>query len=399
MATWSDVHGGLASTAPELNVARDQTASVDAPPPDAQPQHTARTDGTGRRRWRRWMTWASALALLLAIVVVLGAAIRLPYYTISPGAALDLNARVKVEGAKTYDTSDEIMLLFVRERARVNVWRWIQAAIDPDIDLFKEKEFTGGQSPEEVRVESDADMARSQLAAKKVALEAAGYTVPAGEGLQALAVQPSRPAEGVIEPGDVLLSVDGRPLAAPNDLSDTVRAKKVGDPASIRLLRGGSEQTVNVTTEAGDDGKPVIGVIISGRYDFPIDVNVDTSQIGGPSAGLAMTLSILDQLTPGDLVGGKRVAVTGTIAEDGSVGEIGGISQKATSAKAAGAELFIVPACTNPDIKAECDKELKSAKERAGDLRVVPVANFDEALAALRAAGGDAVDTSAKPAA
>ena len=72
-----------------------------------------------------------------------------------------------------------------------------------------------------------------------------------------------------------------------------------------------------MTTEAGDDGKPVIGVIVSGRYDFPIDVNVDTSQIGGPSAGLAMTLSILDKLTPGDLTGGKKVAVTGTIAEDG----------------------------------------------------------------------------------
>jgi Lon-like protease len=399
MATWSDVHGGHPSPAPELTVTRDQTASVDTPPPDSEQYHIGTTNGTGRRRWRRWMSWVSAFALLLAIVVVLGAAIRLPYYTISPGAALDVNARVKVDGAKTYRTNDEIMLLFVRERARVNVWRWIQASIDPDIDLFKEKEFTGGQSPEEVRVESDADMARSQLAAKKVALEAAGYSVPAGEGLQVLAVQPSRPAAGVIEPGDVLLAVDGRPLATPKDLSEAVRAKKVGDAASIGLRRNGSEQTVNVTTEAGDDGKPVIGVIMSGRYDFPIDVSVDTSQIGGPSAGLAMTLSILDQLTPGDLVGGKRVAVTGTIAEDGSVGEIGGISQKATSAKAAGAELFIVPACTNPDIKTECDKELKSAKERAGDLRVVPVATFDEALAALRDAGGDAVDVSAKPAA
>jgi PDZ domain-containing protein len=398
MATWSDVDRGLASPAPGLTV-RDQSASVDAQPPDNEQHDTTTTNGSGRRRWRRWMTWAAACALFLAIILLLGSAIRLPYYTISPGSALDLNSRIKVEGAKTYDTKDEIMLLFVRERARVNVWRWIQASIDPDIDLFKEKEFTGGQSPEEVQVESDADMARSQLAAKKIALEAAGYAVPAGEGLQVLAVQPSRPAAGVVESGDVLLSVDGRPLRTPKDLSDTVRAKKVGDPVSLKLRRGGTERTVDVKTEAGDDGKPVIGVIISGRYDFPIDVNVDTSQIGGPSAGLAMTLSILDQITPGNLAGDRRVAVTGTIAEDGSVGEIGGISQKATSAKAAGADLFIVPACTNPDIKRACEKELKSAKNRAGDMRVVPVATFDQALAALREAGGDPVDVSAKPAA
>ena len=160
-----------------------------------------------------------------------------------------------------------------------------------------------------------------------------------------------------------------------------------------------SHETVDLTTEAGDGGKPVIGVIISGRYDFPIDVNVDTSQIGGPSAGLAMTLSIFDKLTPGALTGGKRVAVTGTINEDGSVGEIGGISQKAGSAKAADAELFIVPACTREDTKPQCEEELAKAKERAGDLRVVPVATFDEALAALEAAGGDPVEVAQRPAA
>ena len=143
-------------------------------------------------------------------------AIRLPYYTISPGSAVNLlgdvsddTPRITVEGAESYPTDDEIMLLFVRESARVNVWEWIQASLDPDIDLFKEQQFTGGLDPEEVRVESDADMARSQLAAKKLALEAAGYDVPVGEGVAVLAVAPSRPAADVLEPGDVLLAVDG----------------------------------------------------------------------------------------------------------------------------------------------------------------------------------------------
>ena len=154
-------------------------------------------------------------------------------------------------GAKAYPTDDEIMLLFVRESARVNVWEWIQASLDPNIDLFKEQQFTGGQSPEEVRVESDADMAQSQLAAKKVALEAAGYTVPVGKGLAVLAVQPSRPAAAVLQSGDILLTIDGKELTDPKSLSDAVRAHKVGDTVELGILHDGKQKTVKVKTEAG----------------------------------------------------------------------------------------------------------------------------------------------------
>ena len=375
------------------------TMLTSSPPPE-QVLPGAPTGGDeSARRWRRWMSVLLAVAIVVVVVFVAGSVVRLPYYTISPGEALDLNSRITIEGAESYPTDDEIMLLFVRERARVNVWRWLQASVDPDIDLFREQQFTGGLDPEEVRVESDADMARSQLAAKKLALEAAGYDVPVGEGLVVLAVSPSRPAADILESGDVLVSVDGQPLLDPDDLSEIVRTHEPGEPIEVTLVRDGEEQTVTVPTEAADDGTPIIGVYVSGRYDFPVAVKVDTSAIGGPSAGLAMSLSILDAITPGDLAGGKKVAVTGTIAEDGAVGEIGGLSQKATTAKASDAELFIVPACTREDVKASCEAELASAKHRAGDLAVVPVATFDEALAALAAAGGDPVDVAAAVAA
>jgi Lon-like protease len=214
-----------------------------------------------------------------------------------------------------------------------------------------------------------------------------------------LAVAPSRPAADVLKQGDVLLEVDGKKLEEPDSLSEIVKTHKAGDTVEVLLERDGKQQTVQVPTAAAEDGSPVIGVYVSGRYDFPIDVDVDTSNIGGPSAGLAMTLSIFDTLTPGDLAGGKRVAVTGTISEDGSVGEIGGISQKATSAKAAGAEVFIVPACTREDIKAACERDLAKAKERAGDLKVIPVATFDAALKAMEDIGGEPVTVAPKVAA
>ena len=248
------------------------------------------------------------------------------------------------------------MLLFVRESARVNVWEWIQASLDPDIDLFKEAQFTGGLDPEEVRVESDADMARSQLAAKKLALEAAGYTVPVGEGVTVLAVSPSRPAADVLKQGDVLLQVDGKPLdaarlalrdredaqgrrhgrgrararrqAADGPGADRRRRRREAGHRRVRLraLRLPDRRRRRHEQHRWSVGRP---------RDDPLDLrHAHARRPHGRQAGR-----------------GDRNDLRGR-----SVGEIGGISQKATSAKAAGAEVFIVPACTRDrHQEAECE--------------------------------------------
>ena len=115
-------------------------------------------------------------------------------------------------------------------------------------------------------------------------------------------------------------------------------------------------------------------------YHFPIDVKIDTQKVGGPSAGLAFTLAIIDDLTPGDLTGGRRVAVTGTINPDGTVGPVGGVEQKAITARHNDVSMMIVP-----------KQELKDARAGAGNLKVVGVDTIDDALAALQTAGGAAV--------
>jgi Lon-like protease len=111
---------------------------------------------------------------------------------------------------------------------------------------------------------------------------------------------------------------------------------------------------------------------------LPFDLEVNTDRIGGPSAGLAMTLAVLDRLSPGELTGGGKVGATGTIEADGSVGEVGGVKQKTASVRASGAKLFIVPLA-----------EVALAKPHAGKMQVIGVRNLEEALAALRKAGGD----------
>jgi len=117
-------------------------------------------------------------------------------------------------------------------------------------------------------------------------------------------------------------------------------------------------------------------------FDLPFDVKIDTRGIGGPSAGLAFTLAIIDELTPGELTGGKNVAVTGTIDIDGTVGEVGGVVQKTAAVRNAGARLFLVP-----------PGEFADASKHAGkNLKVVKVTTLADALKALADNGGEIPD-------
>jgi PDZ domain-containing protein len=329
--------------------------------------------------------------ILLLIAVLAGFWIRLPYYTISPGGSLPVESRISVAGARTYTPHGSIRLLYVRERARVNVWRYVQAKLDPNIDLFKEKDFLQGTTPEFQQAVAENDMATAQINAEKVALERIGYKVQlATRGVVVTATIPHTPADGVLQKNDVVLAVDGTPVTPRSDLSVAIRKHRVGDRVTLSVRRGGKDRTVVLRTQAGDKGKPMIGVFVYPVYRFPVKISIDTSDIGGPSAGLAMTLAIVDELTPGDLTGGKQIAVTGTISPDARVGEIGGIEQKAVTAHAAHAALFIVPKCIDTDLRLRqgCLADLARARKRVGDMPVIPVSNLTEALDALRKAGG-----------
>jgi PDZ domain-containing protein len=322
------------------------------------------------------------LAVLVVVASLVLTFVRLPYYTIAPGDTLDVSAQVKVDG-KAVDSDGEVLLLFVRQRANVNGWRYIQASLDDDIDLLREEAISDGLSPDEVRTLAQCDMQQSQATAKKVALEELGYGVPfADDGIAVLAVFGGRPAEGVLERGDVILTIDGEPMRQVRDVHDALDRVTPGQQVEVTYEREGEERTAAVGTEANDDGDAVLGVCVSRRFDYPVDVQIDTGRIGGPSAGLAMTLSVLDALSPADLTGGLSVAVTGEIEPDGTVGSIGGIGQKAVSARANGADLMLVPESESPD-------QLAEARDRAGDMPVVLVSDVDDALEALEEAGGE----------
>jgi Lon-like protease len=223
------------------------------------------------------------------------------------------------------------------------------------------------------RQEGLEQMTSSQEVAAAVALRKLGYDVKSN-GVDVSAVDVGAPADGVLKPGDVILEANGTPISTTDDLATVMSKVKPGQTVHLKIDRGGTDQDVTVGTKASTDEPPraIMGILIEPKLDLPLKVSINTGQIGGPSAGLAFALDIIDELGPTDIDHGKKVVATGEMALDGSVEEIGGIKQKTYGARDAGADVFLVP-----------DANAAGARKYADGLRVIPVSNLDEALHAL----------------
>ncbi|HEX6763427.1 MAG TPA: S16 family serine protease [Gaiellaceae bacterium] len=221
------------------------------------------------------------------------------------------------------------------------------------------------------------DMHRSQQVAAAVALKAAGKKVVLrSTGALIDAVEPGLPADGKLEPDDVITAVDGKTVKDPTGVFDVMSKHSPGDVVRFTVRRGGQTLLIPLRTVASPTPpkRAVVGVLLETAVDvhLPIPVKIDAGGVGGPSAGLAFALDVLAKLKAG-VLHGHRVAATGEIFPDGSVGPIGGIKQKTIGAKEAGVDVFLVPAGENA----------RDAEKEADGLRIVPVKSFPQALHAL----------------
>lgn len=332
-------------------------------------------------------------ALLLVVPVVAGMFLQVPYYLISPGEARGVADLIKVKGddVSVYPPKGKILFTTVSLAGQVSVFQALSGWLNKDIQVVPEKEITGGAPKGQVRQLNIQAMVDSKLTATKVALERLGWRVTvSGDGALVTMVNPGDPADGQLQVGDIIKTVDGDPITLHDQVVSKVKQHKPGDLVTIGFRRGGADKTATLKTVAGPgEGCPVpgqcarIGVQLQTddlKYDFPVDVSIETGLVGGPSAGLAFTLALIDDLTEGELTGGRNVAVTGTIDEQGNVGPVGGVAQKTVTARNAGAVAFLVP----PD-------EEKDAKRFAGKMQIIPVKTLGEALTALHRLGGSEV--------
>jgi len=375
----------------------DQTSEPAPPPPPELPPPELPA-ATRSRKHTVLAAVLSTVGVLIALIVVAGFLIHLPYVIISPGSATPLDSSViEIEGAPTYPHSGDVRFLTVQvSTSEPNVWRTVTAWLDPDRAVEDRDSVQGCLTDAQNQQFNTELMDQSQNDAKYVALTRLGYSVPTNPvQIRVIEVCRDAPAHRVLETGDQVLAVDGTPVSDVAAVGKLVRAHQPGDRVSITYDRNGVTRTASITAgKYADDrrtclpakgstsGSVCIGVSSQEflTYQFPVDIKIDTQRIGGPSAGLAFAVAIIDDLTPGSLTGGKQVAVTGTIAPDGTVGEVGGVEQKAITARTNGVQLMIVP-----------KSEVADARRGAGDVRDVGVDDIEQALDALQRAGGSVV--------
>jgi PDZ domain-containing protein len=315
----------------------------------------------------------------LALLAVLFALWVIPAdeYIFLPDPAKPVAPLVTVSGG--HDPKDGGGIYFVDVVVRkATLLERLLGGLHEGADLHSPEEvIPPGVSNREQRQVDLAEMRRSQRIAAAVALRALGYEVRAlPAGALVSAVQPGLPAEGKLRPTDVIVAVDGRPVRLQEDVSKAMNGKAVGTSVRFTVRRGGEKTDVTVATVAADDDekRAIIGVFLSQATDIrlPRSVSIDTRGIGGPSAGLAFALDVMEELGR-NVDGGRKIAATGELFLNGAVGPIGGVKQKTIGARRAGVDAFLVPAGDNA----------REARKYAEGLRIIPVKSFQQALRAL----------------
>lgn len=397
------------------------------PPPSPEPSIAAALVlPSPRHRWWALPAVAIALAVTVAIAVLavapaawvaeaenprVGEIQSTPYARV-PSSAQPVQDRVRfgdLEGrAEVFGSASSVYFVTVTE-PRQSILSYLVGRDEAAVEFLTEEQKFGVQTPEQRRVFALESMRTSEQVAQFVALRALGFEVDIvpGEVLiqQMVCLEASddgrtcvreSPSAAVLQPGDRLLTAEGVSLGAVEDLTRVLQGRRPGDTIEVTLDRprvGELTVEVELTVSPQDPERTIVGFVPfdTRRVELPFELDIDTGRIGGPSAGLAFTLTLIDELSPGDLTGGVDIAVTGTINLDGTVGAIGGLRQKASAVAQVGVSVFLVPT-------AQGEADIEAARRAGGpDLRIIPVASLDEALAVLESLGGDPLERVAGP--
>jgi Lon-like protease len=297
-------------------------------------------------------------------------------FIFTPGSAKPLAEKVHVEGGRPTDDGDVYYVdVYVRRTSRLED---LLPFLRPEGSTVvpEQRILPPGISEAERDRQTAAEMERSEEIASAVALRELGYDVDVSpRGALVLSVASDVPAARDLESGDVIVAVDGAPVRTPEDLRGLIGRHKAGYEVVLTVRRGDEVRRPTIKTIAHpEDNRPIIGITVDqeASIDLPLDIDIDLGDVGGPSAGLPFALEIARMLGR-DVTDECRIAATGELALDGSVLTVGGLRQKTIGARRTGVDLFLVPAGENAE----------EAREHAGDLEVVPVESFQQALQML----------------
>lgn len=315
---------------------------------------------------RRILTLLAALVPVLVLGIV-GSAVTVPFVALGPGPTFNTLGVVEgkqvvdVQGAPVHPTSGNLNMTTVSVRDGLNIFEAFGLWADGNYGLVPRAEvYPPGVPRDQVDKSNKQDFKNSEDNAELAALHYLKYPTV----VQLETVADDAPAKGLLDKGDQLISVDGKPVATSKDVVAAVQGLKPGTEVPFVVRRGDAAQTVTVKLGARPDdaSKGYLGVTPAEVAQGPIKVDFNLADIGGPSAGLMFSLGLVDKLSSGKLNDGKFIAGTGTIDPDGKVGPIGGIQYKMIAAHDAGAQTFLVPADNCNEARQRTPKGLQLVK-------------------------------------
>lgn len=339
--------------------------------------------------------------LLLPLVFLL-ASVPTGFVLEEPGPSFDLQSRLTVEGAETHPSGGEFLLTSVSLRESRLIYH-ILSLVNGDFRLVGARSFLGVELDAETQERLDEALTVLSLHTTTVlGLRGASQEVEVkGLGALVLYVAQNYPAYGKLDPGEVIVSVDHVPLSRASELGEHLDALPEGEEVTLGIreidwkamssalekgewvdpaeMLAGEVREVTLSPVWDEDlGRKVIGVSTRDYFTYRSRIRVDWEMetVKGPSAGLMMTLSLLDALLPEDLTRGRRIAGTGEVFLDGRVGAIGGLPMKIRAAETKGAEVFLYPRENQEDLAGVVTS-----------MHLIPVGDIEEALAALSAPG------------
>ncbi len=311
-----------------------------------------------------------ALALAIAAFTIYAPT---PYVLNAPGRAVPVSSIVSIEDPKSKPVDGQFLMTTVLSE-KATVLLCIYALLDPAATLSRdhvEGETHRAQSPG-----GSDQMELAQYISTRVALEKLGYQIQGKFlGLQILGIAPDSPNRESLQPGDLLIELDGKAKIDVADFRATIEDTTSGKALAAKVLRGGNPLSVKLSTMEVQ-GKQRAGVILRPQYSsvqLPIKVDFQSGNTSGASGGLVFALEIYDRLdVKTNLAKGRVIAATGTLDPSGQVGPIEGIAYKLVGAERAGASIFLVPRDNWPEIE-----------NVPTNMTVIPVSTFEEALRAL----------------
>ncbi len=295
----------------------------------------------------------------------------------APGVALGVESMVQVPPDHAHPVAGSFILTTVIQQTPITAGEWVYARLDPRLRIVPPAQIVPpNTTPQEQARQGFRMLDESETTAVIVGMRLAGFHVPAaGKGAAVDSVLPQSPSQSVLQPGDIITAVNGQPVQTTADLIRLIGLEQAGDKVQLQVVRAGARHTLSVglMPPAAPGGSPRLGITVESAgldYSLPFPVKIVPEKIvGGPSAGLMFTLAVYNALTPADLTEGRRIAGTGTISVDGSVGPIGGVEQKVAAAESAGASYFLSPV-----------DNYAAARSVARSIKVVEIANAQQAI-------------------